>query len=107
MPLIWTPFRPFLLPTITPLGNADLTLPLLWIQEPWSMDLSEPRSKSVGPDARVRIPESMPTIPPLVQLAGPSRVAPSSPRRRGSFLGELQRAPTRARVSVFYPVAGG
>jgi hypothetical protein len=57
------------------------------------MDLSEPRSKSVGPNARVRIPESMPTIPPLVQLAGLSRVAPSSPRRpvQSSSPGKLPR----------------
>jgi hypothetical protein len=64
------------------------------------MDLSEPRSKSVGPNARVRIPESMPTIPPLVQLAGLSRVAPSSPRRRGSSLGGPPSLPALVRVST-------
>jgi hypothetical protein len=63
------------------------------------MDLDEPRSKLIGPDAWIRFPEPNVPLPPIAEVASLHRASLSPPQPPRGTVGKPLYALDPARVS--------
>jgi hypothetical protein len=66
------------------------------------VDLDEPRSKLVGPDAWIRFPEPDMPLLPIAEVAPPRHASSLPPQPLRSTLGEQPPSPAPARVSDLF-----